>query len=527
MIKIIQGNNLDSLKTLDSKSINTCVTSPPYFGLRDYGTGTWIGGDENCPHKRTTKISKDTSTGHKGMSDKGHVVGDAIYKSVCPECGAVRKDQQLGLEDSPKEFVQNLVILFREISRVLRDDGTVWLNLGDTYCGTGHKGNHLDPKNKEGRNAQKQAVNNSLEGFKSKDLIGIPWRVAFALQEDGWYLRQDIIWHKPNPMPESVRDRCTKSHEYIFLLSKKNKYYYDNEVIKEPSKYAGDDRGSRPDSRRDKNMNSMSGVTPPMKNKRSVWTVSTKPYKGAHFATFPMDLIEPCVLAGCPEKVCVDCNEPYINTPMYEFVNEALLQSQNYGKYETQDIESSNRQGLHANRGSKLIEIRENLPQQSVFVDFLRSKTNPKLLAENSNVLSSTIEHWFRRDESGFAYPTIDSWKEVKDLIDDHSDEFYKIDIALSNFEYKTDAILSKKIIGYEFIKQCICKTSKTKGGTVLDPFGGAATTGVVAENNKRNAVLLELNPEYIEIAEERIAKNREAIAQAEYEENLQAKFDF
>ena len=232
MIDIIQGNNLDSLKNLPSQSINTCVTSPPYYGLRDYGTGTWIGGNENCPHKRTTKISKDTATGHKGMSEQGHVVGDAIYKSVCPDCGAVREDQQLGLEDSPEEFVNNLVKLFQEIKRVLRDDGTVWLNLGDTYCGTGNKGSHTDPKHKEGRNAQGVAINHKLDGFKSKDLIGIPWRVAFALQQDGWYLRQDIIWHKPNPMPESVRDRCTKSHEYIFLLSKNNKYYYDNEAIK-------------------------------------------------------------------------------------------------------------------------------------------------------------------------------------------------------------------------------------------------------------------------------------------------------
>lgn len=308
MINIIQGNNLDSLKKLESNSINTCVTSPPYFGLRDYGTGTWIGGDENCPHKRTTKISKNTATGHKGMSDKGHVVGDAIYKSVCPDCGAVREDQQLGLEDSPEEFVENLVILFREISRVLRDDGTVWLNLGDTYCGTGHKGNHVDPKHKEGRNAQKIAVNNKLDGFKSKDLIGIPWRVAFALQQDGWYLRQDIIWHKPNPMPESVQDRCTKAHEYIFLLSKNPKYYFDNEAIKEDSSESSKSRlnqdiknqtgSDRVPGKKNGNMKAVGGLK---RNKRSVWTVTTKPFKGAHFATFPYDLIEPCVLAGCPE----------------------------------------------------------------------------------------------------------------------------------------------------------------------------------------------------------------------------------
>ena len=517
MINIIQGNNLDSLKKLESNSINTCVTSPPYFGLRDYGTGTWIGGDENCPHKRTTKISKNTATGHKGMSDKGHVVGDAIYKSVCPDCGAVREDQQLGLEDSPEEFVENLVILFREINRVLRDDGTVWLNLGDTYCGTGHKGNHVDPKHKEGRNAQKIAVNNKLDGFKSKDLIGIPWRVAFALQQDGWYLRQDIIWHKPNPMPESVRDRCTKAHEYIFLLSKNNKYYYDNESIKEPSKYAGDDRGSRPDARKDKNMNSMSGVTPALKNKRSVWTVSTKPYKGAHFATFPIDLIEPCVLAGCPEKVCVDCNEPYkrkVETIKTEIVTE-----------------KTNALSPDFVDGKKIIYQRPKLVPQKQFVDFLRTKANAEVVTKKTGIKWNTTNHWFRYDNSGFSYPTVEDWNTVAYLFYDDSEEFKAIDHGLTYIESSEPPQWRPKVeyshIDHGLVKQCKCETNETKGGTVLDPFGGAATTGIVAENNKRNAVLLELNPEYIEIAEQRLAKNREAIAQAEYEDNLQAKFDF
>jgi DNA modification methylase len=143
-IKILQGSCLETLSSLEEKSVNTCVTSPPYWGLRDYGTGEWVGGDPDCPHMRTTKISPDTSTGHKGMSDKGNVVGDAIYKSECPKCGAVRKDDQLGLEETPEKFVENLVNVFREVRRVLRDDGTVWLNLGDSYCGTGHKGDTKD-----------------------------------------------------------------------------------------------------------------------------------------------------------------------------------------------------------------------------------------------------------------------------------------------------------------------------------------------------------------------------------------------
>jgi DNA modification methylase len=255
-IKIEQGNCLEVLKEMPEQSVNTCVTSPPYWGLRDYG-----------------------------------------------------ESDQLGLEDTPEEYVANMVQLFREVRRVLRDDGTVWLNLGDSYVGGGRgwqwskegtiQQAHIDAGVKYGSPTGK------IDGLKPKDLVGIPWRVAFALQADGWYLRQDIIWHKPNPMPESVTDRCTKAHEYIFLLSKNKKYYYDNDAIKEPAK----DWGTR-DRSKGKYHNKGTGLTPhtgleksyPTKNKRSVWTVTTKPFRGAHFAVFPMDLIEPCVLAGCPEN---------------------------------------------------------------------------------------------------------------------------------------------------------------------------------------------------------------------------------
>jgi DNA modification methylase len=333
-IKILKGDCLETLKSLDEQSINTCVTSPPYWGLRDYGTGEWVGGDPDCPHMRTTKISKDTATGHKAMYEQGNVVGDAIYKSKCPKCGSVRKDKQLGLEETPEEFVENLVRVFKEVKRVLRDDGTVWLNLGDSYY------NYRPGK---GQALSKQSVSNTdqdlpqdcarrgnkIAGLKEKDLVGIPWRVAFALQADGWYLRQDIIWHKPNPMPESVRDRCTKAHEYIFLLSKSPKYYFDNEAIKEDAKRPnekqtfGGEKAKKniikegdPMFRNGSEQWGREIITPSKRNKRSVWKVPTKPYKEAHFATFPTDLIEPCVLAGCPEEVCVECSENLINSKL-------------------------------------------------------------------------------------------------------------------------------------------------------------------------------------------------------------------
>ena len=305
-IEILVGDCRKVIDSLPDKHFNTCVTSPPYWGLRDYQTGTWEGGDPDCPHMRTTKIGKTvkTTTGHQAMHDQGNVVGDAIYKSECPKCGAVRKDLQIGLEETPDEYVKSIVNVFKGVWRVLRDDGTVWLNLGDSYCGTGHKVEHKDPKHKEGRNAQGTAINNKIEGLKQKDLVGIPWRVAFALQADGWYLRQDIIWNKPNPMPESVQDRCTKAHEYIFLLSKNKKYYYDNVSIREDVKQ---DWGTR-DRSKGKYHNEGTGLQPhsgleksyETKNKRSVWTISPKPYKEAHFAVYPTELIEPCILAGCP-----------------------------------------------------------------------------------------------------------------------------------------------------------------------------------------------------------------------------------
>ena len=311
---ILVGDCIEQLKTLPDDSIDCCVTSPPYYGLRDYGTGKWVGGDPNCPHYRTTKRSDATATGHKAMMDGGHPVGDAIYKTVCPLCGAVREDKQIGLEETPEQYVQHLVEVFREVRRVLKSDGTLWLNIGDSYCGTGSKGNYKDPKYKDGRNGQSVSLTQKIEGYKSKDLIGIPWMLAFALRADGWYLRQDIIWSKPNPMPESVRDRCTKSHEYIFLLSKSQRYYYDCDSIKEkaktkPTKRNKHKEGYQADYTKGDRFSPGERVygADGFRNKRDVWSVPLKPLKEAHFATFPEKLVEPCVLAGCkPNGIVLD-----------------------------------------------------------------------------------------------------------------------------------------------------------------------------------------------------------------------------
>ena len=315
---IIQGDCLEKLRTLDDKSVDCCITSPPYYGLRDYGTGKWVGGNPNCPHRRLSKYSDKTITGHAQTELAGNV-GDAIYKTVCPLCGAVREDKQIGLEETPEEYIQKLVDVFHEVKRVLKDDGTLWVNIGDSYWGSGSRGFDFTNTFSEASKLQQgskgtinlsnipKLVGTTDTGIKNKDLVGIPWMLAFALRKDGWYLRQDIIWHKPNPMPESVKDRCTKAHEYIFLLSKEPHYYFDYEAIQEDAVCKDDRRygegripydGKRAQGEDKKAQDSFVGNYD-KRNKRDVWSVTTKAVKEAHFATFPEALIKPCILAGC------------------------------------------------------------------------------------------------------------------------------------------------------------------------------------------------------------------------------------
>ena len=260
---LYQGHCLHALRAIEKQTVYCCVTSPPYWGLRDYGA-----------------------------------------------------DGQLGLETSPEEYVAKMVWVFREVRRVLRDDGTLWLNLGDSYSagGLGHGSGKQTTNFGSCNGSHIEKARKAPDGFKRKELIGIPWRVAFALQADGWYLRSDIIWQKPNPMPESVTDRPTKSHEYLFLLAKSERYHYDHNAIKEPHGYNRWTNSRAKDAsvlaacyddQAGKSSVLRGGKIDPFpdggRNKRSVWTVPTRPFPGAHFATFPPALIEPCLLAGCPE----------------------------------------------------------------------------------------------------------------------------------------------------------------------------------------------------------------------------------
>lgn len=363
---VLQGNVFDVLPTLESGSVHCCVTSPPYWGLRDYGV-----------------------------------------------------DAQLGLEKTPEEYVENIVKVFREVRRVLRDDGTIWLNLGDSYFGANWRGSEAigtkQATNQGANGTQHSLLASDWRGMKHpllkpKDLVGIPWMTAFALRADGWYLRSDIIWAKPNPMPESVTDRPTKSHEYIFLLSKSQRYHFDQEAVKEPA--TSTDNSSRDrDSTKLNNTpgrTRMGGLTTNgyhYRNVRSVWNIATKPFAEAHFATFPPQLVRQCILAGTSEHgVCAVCGAPW--------TREVEVKSMVIDR-------SERTHGLGRTRSSgTMVEART----------------------------SRTV-----------------GWKPP--------------------CKHGTDAVPA----------------------TVLDPFSGSGTTGLVAYNLGRNFVGIELNPEYVAMSERRL----------------------
>ena len=430
MIKFLQGSCIDKIKELNDNTIDCVVTSPPYWGLRDYGTASYEGGDPDCKHTITDGIVDNKNN---KLIERPNRASD---KKNCVRCGAKRIDKQLGLEPTYQEHIQNIVELFRAIKPKLKDSATVWLNYGDSYASTVNGTKVKDQvKNKvqfsskylikgDDRTFRDKPFSTIQGSLKPKDLVMIPNRIAIALQDDGWWIRSEIIWHKPNPMPESTKDRPTSCHEKIWLITKSKKYYYDADAIREPvakgtitrlsEKNLKNQKGS---NRGNGGMRSNGNMKPvgnmETKNKRNVWTVTTKPCKEAHFATFPKDLIEPCIKAGCPEKVCVKCGTPYV-------------------------------------RNLKIIFTPER-------------KTRDNMV----NVIPG-------RDK-----PTRMNSKNMESLI--------------------------KKDLGFK--KDCNCKTDEFKSGVVLDPFGGSGTTGIVASLNNRNAILIELNKEYISIANKRINK--------------------
>ena len=415
MIKFLQGSCIDKIKELEDNSIDCVVTSPPYWGLRDYGV-----------------------------------------------------DGQFGLEKTYQEHIEKIVELFRVIKPKLKDSATIWLNYGDCYATAknGRDASNIVGDDRTFRNKPFTTIQGQL---KNKDLVMMPNRIAIALQDDGWWIRSEIIWHKPNPMPESVRDRPTSAHEKIWLITKSKKYYYDADAIREPLASTSLTRLNQPNLKNQKGSTRANGGMKSNGNMKAV-----------------------------------------------------------FGKYQTDENEKKHRQGMSKTRGTKLVKTRPKLPSQKEFVNYLKNKTTLKDLVENTDIKKTTIEHWFRNDEIGFAFPSVEDWNKIKDLINDWTNEFNKIDYGLSYTETHLDEVTNNPIgrnkrnvwtvttkpfkaahfatFPKDLIEPCI-KAGCPENGIVLDPFGGAGTTGIVAKSLNRQCILIELNSEYIKIAKKRAYK--------------------
>jgi len=424
-VTILTGDCREVLKTLPDESVHCVVSSPPYYGLRDYGTAQWVGGYSNCDHKqgRNGAGRADGIVDERGQRNRdgiGSMGGD------CKRCGARRIDRQIGLEPTPDEYIAELMTVFREVRRVLRHDGTIWLNLGDSYCsidkwgGGGNTGKQTVADDGSVPSWHVRQRKSAMPGLKPKDLLMIPARVALALQADGWWLRSDIIWSKSNPMPESVTDRPTSSHEHIFLLAKAERYFFDANAVREEATYGFSPKPNmfdrvgnavsdpqRTNGRAGGGKDGAGGT----RNIRNVWIIATSPYPDAHFATFPPELAERCIRAGCPEKCCAKCGAPWVR-----------------------DVVVSSRPNWKGGDGQKH--------------DGTHYRPNPGGGVGNDR----------RERVVGGTAPT-----------------------CSCDWDYTTAA------------------------GTVLDPFGGVGTAGLVADRLGRNAILIELNPKYVAMAEARI----------------------
>ena len=438
--RILEGDCTIRLRELDAGSIQTVVTSPPYWGLRDYGTAAWDGGDAACDHKPERQpqlhVGSDGKIGKNNTNwDRRH---DA-YGETCGKCGAVRIDSQLGLEPTPEEYVSKMVEVFREVRRVLRDDGTVWLNMGDSYAAsarTAPQNKYQEPTKQGAPGFVPNAWNGGdltpvPPGLKPKDLVGIPWRLAFALQADGWYLRSDIIWAKPNPMPESVTDRPTKAHEYVFLLTKSARYFYDADAVRERALWANDPRAGNGHIDYDGKRKGDAGtgqrafvsIDPAGRNLRSVWNIPTEPFPEAHFATFPKALVEPCIKAGTSEKgCCPECGAAWVR------------------------------------------EVETTRPDLSAFEHRNTSKHDPGMMRHDGDSAAGRLsgQEWNR--------------------------------------------LSSTRTVGWT----PICShTADQIPCTVLDPFAGSGTTGVVALRLGRSFIGIELSSAYAEMARKSLETDR------------------
>jgi DNA modification methylase len=519
---LICADVLDGLRTLEDGSVHCVVTSPPYWGLRDYGTGAWDGGDPNCDHDAEVRSRAERHVGSTSFSatSEGQIMAaKAIHsRNGCPSCGAAKVDQQLGLEPTPEAYVARMVEVFREVRRVLRADGTCWINLGDSYNSRldgshgGWNGSSPEPQRTKNEGAKVQI---SAPGLKPKDLVGIPWRVAFALQADGWYLRSDIIWSKPNPMPESVTDRPTKAHEYVFLLSKSPRYFFDQEAVREPHVRLWDPakngkgvnfRGVL-DKRNDPvtqegHYGAIAAPNPAGRNVRSVWEIATQPYPEAHFATYPEELVRRCILAGTSERgCCPECGAPWKRetTPTDEYAKQSTRPG----------IHTLDREALRL----YLIDRREALGISRAELDRRMGVNGASAWWEGRNYLG-------RFEQQVPSWDLYERLKTVLALDDRYDDAIRRVDQD-SAFRFAAGRIGEAGPSGASAVpvrERRIVPERVTLGWhpgcdhdadpipcTVLDPFLGSGTTAFVARNHGRRSIGIELSPQYADLAARRL----------------------
>lgn len=535
--EIKAGDCLAVMAEMPDACVQTVVTSPPFYGLRDYGTGTWEGGDDACDHVAVEQRRTQTERGAWDGSFKNSKRSIAVrFKARCDKCGAERIDEQIGLEETPEQYVERLVEVFRGVRRVLREDGTVWLNLGDSYNSA--DASPRRPSENEGYGKHDWISHgNSVRAFspdlKPKDLIGIPWRVAFALQADGWYLRSEIIWSKPNPMPESVQDRPTYAHEQVFLLTKAAIYAYDAFAVREEEVTGREHRGNGFSGRqggteRAGGRSGGDGSREPWtpgggRNRRSVWEIATVPYAAAHFATFPPKLVTPCVRAGSPEAGnCPECGAPRKRLVQKERVldGEEVLE----GRWELDDGGRIAADGIgHWRKETRWTSLGWRptcacgapdgvLPDD---LDLIATPTGDSSKPDPSVEVGRAGYSRPRNEGEGTRTITRYQQRRYAEQLRDRVRPTEVTEDAWAHY-VRTDRagarplppdLLERMLANgqLEPVEPPEWEPPEAEPSLVFDPFCGAGTTGLVALREGRSFIGAELSEEYVEQARERI----------------------
>lgn len=554
---IAHGDVLERLAELPDESVDCVVTSPPYWGLRDYGTARWEGGDPECAHKVRANPGAATNGSTLGGGTKSNGHQQEGFKSACRHCGAIRVDRQIGLEATPEDFLERLVRVFREVRRVLKPSGTCWVNLGDSY-NSGTSARRRPSKSADhgywqnGGTMGDERVN--VPDLAPKQLVGIPWRVAFALQADGWWLRSDVIWAKPNPMPESVTDRPTRSHEYLFLLTKAARYWYDADAIREPAAEsvvaraaylnggtklaANSDRNDGDKGQRTSFADYLDG-----RNKRTVWTIATEPYPDAHFATYPTALVEPCILAGAPEFVCSACGSPVVKSRHENVPQQSAVQAQlRRVRPAVRGPQSEVLQPIVREQGSGSPAQAEASAVHQLWADVQPPGSGTTLLPEVQRGMAdqertapdpnldgrASAELEGRQDPRGWLHQGLRSDDEeipARTPDGDGDDARSPAGAGRIRPPQERDQVGqparesgvdgAEPASGHGDVPSLRadlrhplspCCSAPLLGGVCLDPFAGSGTTLLVALRHGRRALGIDLNGKYVEMASRRIA---------------------